>query len=205
MRLRLSDERLGHVVVLGGGHNCRWIVCLFVICARIICETEIENNRQLSTPRTLRRMLGCYPISVAVLRSHDTCGTTARYLTAPRSAVGVFASSTRRVLLLLFTLRGRARSIVCDIVISVAQQAPPTLLPLRMKAGFRNTQWDPVILVSQIVAMQSLLYVSLGALLFVMDWLAGANHTLDHIFQYHVRARRRARKCVIASTCGEML
>lgn len=55
-----------------------------------------------------------------------------------------------------------------------------------MKAGFRNTQWDPVILVSQIVAMQSLLYVSLGALLFVMDCVAGANHTLDHIFQYHV-------------------
>lgn len=55
-----------------------------------------------------------------------------------------------------------------------------------MKAGFRNTQWDPIMLISQIVAMQSLLYVSLGAVMFLMDLLAGANHTLDHIFQYHV-------------------
>lgn len=57
----------------------------------------------------------------------------------------------------------------------------------KMKAGFRNTQWDPIILISQIVATQSLLYVSLGAVMFVMDVLAGANHTLDHLFQYHVR------------------
>lgn len=55
-----------------------------------------------------------------------------------------------------------------------------------MKAGYRNTQWDPIALVSQIVAMQCLLYVSLGAIMFVMDLLAGANHTLDHLFQYHV-------------------
>lgn len=57
-----------------------------------------------------------------------------------------------------------------------------------MKTGFRNTQWDPIILVSQIVAMQSLLYVSLGAIMYLMDLLAGANHTLDHLFQYHVSA-----------------
>lgn len=57
-----------------------------------------------------------------------------------------------------------------------------------MKAGFRNTQWDPIILFSQIVAMQSLLYTSLGAIMYVMDLLAGANHTLDHLFQYHVRS-----------------
>lgn len=55
-----------------------------------------------------------------------------------------------------------------------------------MKAGFRNTQWDPIILFSQIIAMQSLLYTSLGAIMFIMDLMAGANHTLDHLFQYHV-------------------
>lgn len=34
--------------------------------------------------------------------------------------------------------------------------------------------------------MQCLLYVSLGLLMFLMDEIAGANHTLDHLFQYHV-------------------
>ncbi|KAJ6635501.1 Protein SYS1 like [Pseudolycoriella hygida] len=54
-----------------------------------------------------------------------------------------------------------------------------------MKSGFRNTQWDPIILISQIIAMQCLLYVSLGFLMFLMDEIGGANHTLDHLFQYH--------------------
>lgn len=55
-----------------------------------------------------------------------------------------------------------------------------------MKAGFRNTRWDPTLIILQIIAMQSILYVSLGLIMFLMDLLAGANHTLDHIFQYHV-------------------
>lgn len=58
-----------------------------------------------------------------------------------------------------------------------------------MKSGFRNTQWDPIILISQILAMQSLLYVSLGGIMFLMDIIAGANHTLDHLFQYHVNIK----------------
>lgn len=58
---------------------------------------------------------------------------------------------------------------------------------VRTTAGsFRNTQWDPILLISQIVAMQTLLYTSLGMIMFFMDLIAGANHTLDHIFEYHV-------------------
>lgn len=58
---------------------------------------------------------------------------------------------------------------------------------MRKSTGsFRNTQWDPILLLTQIVAMQCLLYVSLGAFMFLMDVLADANHTLDHLFQYHV-------------------
>lgn len=57
--------------------------------------------------------------------------------------------------------------------------------------SFRNTKWDPILLITQIVAMQSLLYASLGALMWLMDFLGGANHTLDHLFQYHVRSRDR--------------
>lgn len=55
-----------------------------------------------------------------------------------------------------------------------------------MKSGFRNTQWDPVLLFAQIVAIQSILYVTLGCIVAVMDIFVDANHTLDHLFQYHV-------------------
>lgn len=58
---------------------------------------------------------------------------------------------------------------------------------MKMKSGFRNTQWDPLLLIAQIIAVQSVLYVSLGFLMAFMDVLVGANHTLDHLFQYHVR------------------
>ena len=56
----------------------------------------------------------------------------------------------------------------------------------KLTGTFRNTQWDPYLLVAQIVAMQALLYVSLGTIMYVMDFFAEANHTLDHIFEYHV-------------------
>lgn len=55
-----------------------------------------------------------------------------------------------------------------------------------MKSGFRNTQWDPLLLIAQIIAVQSILYVSLGFIMAFMDIFVGANHTLDHLFQYHV-------------------
>lgn len=58
---------------------------------------------------------------------------------------------------------------------------------MKMKTGFRNTQWDPLLLIAQIIAVQSVLYVSLGFMMAVMDVFVGANHTLDHLFQYHVR------------------
>lgn len=57
---------------------------------------------------------------------------------------------------------------------------------MKMKTGFRNTQWDPLLLIAQIIAVQSILYVCLGFLMAIMDILVGANHTLDHLFQYHV-------------------
>lgn len=57
---------------------------------------------------------------------------------------------------------------------------------MKMKTGFRNTQWDPMLLCAQIIAMQSVLYVTLGLIVCIMDIFVGANHTLDHLFQYHV-------------------
>ena len=56
----------------------------------------------------------------------------------------------------------------------------------RTTGSFRNTQWDPILLITQIISIQALLYFSLGGIMFIMDNLAAANHTLDHLFQYHV-------------------
>lgn len=57
---------------------------------------------------------------------------------------------------------------------------------MKMKTGFRNTQWDPLLLIAQIIAVQSILYVTLGIIMAFMDVIVEANHTLDHLFQYHV-------------------
>lgn len=56
----------------------------------------------------------------------------------------------------------------------------------KLTGTFRNTQWDPYLLISQIIAMQALLYASLGTIMYMMDYFAEANHTLDHLFEYHV-------------------
>lgn len=67
-----------------------------------------------------------------------------------------------------------------------------------MKGGgtFRNTQWDPTLLTSQIVSMQFCVYFSLGLLVFIANKLAGDNYTLDHIFEYHVSlSKHRSIEC----------
>ncbi|XP_014367813.2 protein SYS1 homolog [Papilio machaon] len=55
----------------------------------------------------------------------------------------------------------------------------------KLSGSFRYTQWDPCLIVSQIVAMQFLLYLTLCLLIAVMQDLTGSTRTLDHIFQYH--------------------
>lgn len=63
---------------------------------------------------------------------------------------------------------------------------------MKIKAGFRNTQWDPFLLCTQIIAIQTILYVNLGAIMALMDVFVDANHTLDHIFQYHVPKKNQS-------------
>ncbi|KAK6616858.1 hypothetical protein RUM43_014999 [Polyplax serrata] len=55
---------------------------------------------------------------------------------------------------------------------------------------FRITIWDPILIVSQIVALQAVFYLSLGGILFLMDVLLDSSRSLDHLFKYqeiHVR------------------
>ncbi|KAG6451641.1 hypothetical protein O3G_MSEX007264 [Manduca sexta] len=55
----------------------------------------------------------------------------------------------------------------------------------KLTGSFRYTQWDPCLIISQIVAMQSVLYLSLSLLVAIMQDLTDSTRTLDHIFEYH--------------------
>lgn len=60
----------------------------------------------------------------------------------------------------------------------------------KMTGQFRSTTWDPLLIVSQIVAMQCVMYVGLGVWMVIMDTLIGSSRSLDHLFKYqeiHVR------------------
>jgi hypothetical protein len=51
--------------------------------------------------------------------------------------------------------------------------------------------WDPVLIVSQIVALQSVFYLSLGVWLVALNFLVGTSRSLDHIFKYQVFTSRQ--------------
>uniref|UniRef100_A0A1A9W9D2 Protein SYS1 homolog n=1 Tax=Glossina brevipalpis TaxID=37001 RepID=A0A1A9W9D2_9MUSC len=55
-----------------------------------------------------------------------------------------------------------------------------------MKAGtFRNTQWDPILIISQIVSVQFCVYFTLGLLILTASLLSGDTYRLDNVFEYH--------------------
>ena len=51
---------------------------------------------------------------------------------------------------------------------------------------FRSSVWDPTMICAQIVTMQSIYYVTLGFWLVLVDYIAGADRSLDQIFSYEV-------------------
>lgn len=56
----------------------------------------------------------------------------------------------------------------------------------KLSGQFRHTQWDPLLIVSQIVALQTIFYVALGMWVAVMNLLVGTSRSLDHLFKYQV-------------------
>jgi hypothetical protein len=56
----------------------------------------------------------------------------------------------------------------------------------KVTGQFRNTTWDPLLIVSQIVALQCVMYVGLGLWTVFMDLLVGSSRSLDHLFKYQV-------------------
>lgn len=55
-----------------------------------------------------------------------------------------------------------------------------------LSGSFRSTQWDPLLLISQIIAMQSLLYVNLGAVTYILNLFFETDHRhrLDYLFDF---------------------
>lgn len=60
-----------------------------------------------------------------------------------------------------------------------------------MAAGFRGNIFDPVLVLAQIVAMQSCFYVSLGLWIFVADCFGGIQISLAQLLDFHVSQPRR--------------
>ncbi|KAG0360616.1 hypothetical protein BG005_010313 [Podila minutissima] len=52
-------------------------------------------------------------------------------------------------------------------------------------SSFRATQWDPVLILSQIVCLQSLWYLSISIIVYTLFRFAGAELSLDAILNYH--------------------
>jgi len=55
-----------------------------------------------------------------------------------------------------------------------------------MSGQFRVTIWDPTLIIAQIIAVQSLFYLSYGFLLTCASSLLGANASLTNVFNYDV-------------------
>jgi hypothetical protein len=54
-----------------------------------------------------------------------------------------------------------------------------------MAQGFRVFVWDPVLIISQIVALQGFYYLSWGFWVLIVDLVCGYPTTLDQLFSYH--------------------
>lgn len=51
-----------------------------------------------------------------------------------------------------------------------------------MAAQFRTNLWDPVLIISQIIASQCTYYVGLGVWILIFDFWMGSVHSLYQIF-----------------------
>lgn len=56
----------------------------------------------------------------------------------------------------------------------------------KFSGQFRNTVWDPTLIIFQIIALQAVFYLSLGGILFILEFSFGSPRSLDNIFKYQV-------------------
>ncbi|CAJ0626469.1 12630_t:CDS:2 [Entrophospora sp. SA101] len=55
---------------------------------------------------------------------------------------------------------------------------------MRRNKTFRTTVWDPILIVSQIIALQTLYYTSISTIALFTLLISGNDITLDHLFDY---------------------
>ncbi|XP_064483159.1 protein SYS1 homolog isoform X2 [Ornithodoros turicata] len=69
-----------------------------------------------------------------------------------------------------------------------------------MSGRFRFTKWDPVLIIAQMVALQSLFYVSLCSCMALTNFIAGENYSVSQLFTYQVAFIWNLRsRCVVAA------
>lgn len=59
-----------------------------------------------------------------------------------------------------------------------------------LSGQFRKTTWDPILIISQIIAVQTVMYLCLGFWIWIVASMLGWTKSLDYVFQYkeiHVR------------------
>ena len=56
----------------------------------------------------------------------------------------------------------------------------------KMAGQFRSSQWDPVLIIAQIIAVQCLFYVGLGTCVALIDFILGYSQSLGQLFLYQV-------------------
>jgi len=57
----------------------------------------------------------------------------------------------------------------------------------KMSNSFRVTVWDPPLIISQIVAVQCIMYISLGLwIILLLHFMGGHPVSIDYIFRYQV-------------------
>ncbi|KAG8282878.1 Integral membrane protein of the Golgi [Homalodisca vitripennis] len=70
----------------------------------------------------------------------------------------------------------------------------------KLTGQFRSSQWDPLLIVAQIIALQCVYYVALGLWLAAVNLLVGTSRSLDHLFRYQeIHVRDVPGKLIIAS------
>nr|CAG4649749.1 EOG090X0FH3 [Scapholeberis mucronata]SVE93934.1 EOG090X0FH3 [Scapholeberis mucronata] len=68
-----------------------------------------------------------------------------------------------------------------------------------MSGSFRVTVWDPPLIISQIVAVQCIMYVSLGLwIILLLNVVGGHPVSIDYIFKYQVNVKDVSGRLVIA-------
>ncbi len=54
-------------------------------------------------------------------------------------------------------------------------------------SGFRSQKWDPWLIISQIIAVQTIYYFGLGVWVFLITLTVNRVPTLDYLFSYEVK------------------